>query len=375
MLTGVTKRQQDAALSNAAFAAPANKLVGPVKGQFGYYVFEVTKITPATQQTLAQATPLIKQQLTSQTQTAAQTAVDNKAKKDWLSQTTCRGAVRDGRLQGLQGAEVGHDRPPAHGDHGVSPPESPATAEALARLDAITRRLRVECPWDREQDERSIVPHTVEESYELADAARRRDDAKMVDELGDVLFQVHFLALLLEERGAGDLAQVAADVTDKLIRRHPHVFGDVEAETSRRGAAELGPDQAARARSRARRVRRGAREPAGAAVRAQGPAPRRHQRVRLPRRRGAAPVGAGRARTSSRPPAPRTSASTSSATCCSRSSTWRANSRSTPSSRCARPPTGSGPACRPGVSSPHQKAIAGTISPLTSSSPTTPERA
>jgi MazG family protein len=114
----------------------------------------------------------------------------------------------------------------------VSEPERPAVAEALARLDAITRRLRVECPWDREQDERSIVPHTVEESYELADAARRRDDAKMVDELGDVLFQVHFLALLLEERGAGDLAQVARDVTDKLIRRHPHVFGDVEAETS-----------------------------------------------------------------------------------------------------------------------------------------------
>jgi len=115
----------------------------------------------------------------------------------------------------------------------VTNPEPPdRAAEALARLDAITRRLRVECPWDREQDERSIVPHTVEESYELADAADRRDDAKMVDELGDVLFQVHFLALLLEERGAGDLAQVASDVTEKLIRRHPHVFGDVEAETS-----------------------------------------------------------------------------------------------------------------------------------------------
>jgi MazG family protein len=114
----------------------------------------------------------------------------------------------------------------------VSHPESSATAEALARLDAITRRLRVECPWDREQDERSIVPHTVEESYELADAAQRGDDAKMVDELGDVLFQVHFLSLLLEERGAGDLAQVAREVTEKLIRRHPHVFGDVQAETS-----------------------------------------------------------------------------------------------------------------------------------------------
>jgi MazG family protein len=108
----------------------------------------------------------------------------------------------------------------------------PAIAEALARLDAITRRLRVECPWDREQDERSIVPHTVEESYELADAAQRGDDAKLIDELGDVLFQVHFLSLLLEERDAGDLAQVATDVTDKLIRRHPHVFGEVQADTS-----------------------------------------------------------------------------------------------------------------------------------------------
>jgi XTP/dITP diphosphohydrolase/tetrapyrrole methylase family protein/MazG family protein/ATP diphosphatase len=96
--------------------------------------------------------------------------------------------------------------------------------EALARLDAITRRLRRECPWDREQDERTIVPHTVEEAYELADAAYRRDDAKMVDELGDVLFQVHFLALLLEERGAGDLARVADACAEKLVRRHPHVF-------------------------------------------------------------------------------------------------------------------------------------------------------
>jgi MazG family protein len=103
---------------------------------------------------------------------------------------------------------------------------------AIGRLDDLTRRLRVECPWDREQDERSIVPHTVEESYELADAANRGDDAKLLDELGDVLFQVHFLSLLLEERGAGDLGQVAEHVRQKLIRRHPHVFGDVEAESA-----------------------------------------------------------------------------------------------------------------------------------------------
>jgi XTP/dITP diphosphohydrolase/tetrapyrrole methylase family protein/MazG family protein/ATP diphosphatase len=104
-----------------------------------------------------------------------------------------------------------------------------APAEALLRLDEITRRLRRECPWDREQDERSIVPHTVEEAYELADAAAQGDDAKMIDELGDVLFQVHFLSLLLEERGAGSLAEVAEGMTAKLIRRHPHVFATDEA--------------------------------------------------------------------------------------------------------------------------------------------------
>ena len=105
-------------------------------------------------------------------------------------------------------------------------------AQSLTTLDEITRRLRRECPWDREQDERTIVPHTLEEAYELADAAHQRNDAKMLDELGDVLFQVHFLALLLEERGAGDLTQVAEHVTEKLIRRHPHIFGETEAENA-----------------------------------------------------------------------------------------------------------------------------------------------
>jgi MazG family protein len=102
----------------------------------------------------------------------------------------------------------------------------------VKKLDDLTRRLRTECPWDREQDERSIVPHTVEEAYELAAAAHTGDDAKMLDELGDVLFQVHFLSLLLEERGSGSLAEVAEHCRQKLIRRHPHVFGDTEAETA-----------------------------------------------------------------------------------------------------------------------------------------------
>ncbi len=115
----------------------------------------------------------------------------------------------------------------------MTPDRGQDGVRALTRLDATTRRLRAECPWDREQDERTIVPHTLEEAYELADAAHRRDDAKLLDELGDVLFQVHFLALLLEERGAGSLAEVAEHCTDKLVRRHPHVFGDTEVKNAR----------------------------------------------------------------------------------------------------------------------------------------------
>jgi MazG family protein len=107
-------------------------------------------------------------------------------------------------------------------------------ADALLNLQDLTERLRRDCPWDREQTERTIVPHTVEEAYEVADAAIERDDAKLADELGDLLFQVYFLSLLLKERGAGDLEEVARLVHEKLVRRHPHVFGEAEARTAGR---------------------------------------------------------------------------------------------------------------------------------------------
>jgi MazG family protein len=104
-------------------------------------------------------------------------------------------------------------------------------AEALVELQELTERLRRDCPWDREQTERTIVPHTVEEAYEVADTAYAGDDEKLLDELGDLLFQVYFLALLLSERGHGDLEAVARRAHQKLVRRHPHVFGDAEART------------------------------------------------------------------------------------------------------------------------------------------------
>jgi MazG family protein len=109
-----------------------------------------------------------------------------------------------------------------------------ALADALLELQELTERLRRDCPWDREQTARTIVPHTVEEAYEVADAAVAGDPAKLLDELGDLLFQVYFLSLLLQEQGEGDLEAVARAVHEKHVRRHPHVFGDTEARTAGR---------------------------------------------------------------------------------------------------------------------------------------------
>jgi XTP/dITP diphosphohydrolase/tetrapyrrole methylase family protein/MazG family protein/ATP diphosphatase len=106
--------------------------------------------------------------------------------------------------------------------------------QALLDLQRLTEQLRRECPWDRDQTARTIVPHTVEEAYEVADAALAGDDAKLLDELGDLLFQVYFLSLLLSEKGNGDLADVARGIHEKLVRRHPHVFGEVQADTAGR---------------------------------------------------------------------------------------------------------------------------------------------
>jgi nucleoside triphosphate diphosphatase len=107
-------------------------------------------------------------------------------------------------------------------------------ATALLDLQDLTRHLRQECPWDREQTAVTIVPHTVEEAYEVADAALAGDADALRGELGDLLFQVYFLAVLLEEQGEGDLESIAREVHEKLVRRHPHVFGDAVASTPAR---------------------------------------------------------------------------------------------------------------------------------------------
>jgi MazG family protein len=98
----------------------------------------------------------------------------------------------------------------------------------LQELLAIMARLRGPggCPWDREQTFASIAPHAIEEAYEVADAAERGDLAHLREELGDLLFQVVFHAQMASEAGQFDFDAVAAAIAEKLIRRHPHVFGD-----------------------------------------------------------------------------------------------------------------------------------------------------
>jgi len=106
-------------------------------------------------------------------------------------------------------------------------------ATAVRRLLAVMARLRSPggCPWDREQNHQTLRFHAVEEAYELMDAIEAGDDHEMVEELGDLLLQVVFHCQLASERGAFDFEQVARRITEKLIRRHPHVFGDTKVKS------------------------------------------------------------------------------------------------------------------------------------------------
>jgi MazG family protein len=106
--------------------------------------------------------------------------------------------------------------------------------EPFARLRAVVHCLRAPggCPWDQEQTNTSLIPHIIEEAYEVADAIRCGDPEQMADELGDLLLQPVLQAEIASETGAFDIDQVARMITEKLIRRHPHVFGESEAATT-----------------------------------------------------------------------------------------------------------------------------------------------
>jgi len=103
----------------------------------------------------------------------------------------------------------------------------------VARLAEVGAHLRRECPWDREQTAATIVPHTIEEAFEVAEAVGAGDVPRQADEIGDLLFQAVFLAQLLEESEAIDLGSIADDHATKLVARHPHVYGDAVAADAR----------------------------------------------------------------------------------------------------------------------------------------------
>lgn len=112
--------------------------------------------------------------------------------------------------------------------------DAPDPAIQLARLRAIMHRLRAPggCPWDAEQSHESLIPNLIEEAHETVDAIQRGDFNHLKEELGDLLLQVVFHSELAEEAGRFNLDEVARGISDKLVRRHPHVFGESAAATS-----------------------------------------------------------------------------------------------------------------------------------------------
>jgi mazG family protein len=110
--------------------------------------------------------------------------------------------------------------------------------EQLIRLNEVMARLRVECPWDREQTHVSLLTHLIEETCEVVDAVEEGTDADLCEELGDLLLQVYFHARIAQDEGRFTIDDVAQGIADKLIRRHPHVFGDDEVPEDLRGVWE-----------------------------------------------------------------------------------------------------------------------------------------
>ncbi len=140
-------------------------------------------------------------------------------------------------------------------DQTVPSSASPQSSVPLDRLVAIMARLRDKehgCPWDIEQTFETIAPYTIEEAYEVSDAIARADMAALKDELGDLLLQVVFHSRMAEEAGHFSVADVIASISDKMVRRHPHIFADqsvenwdweaIKAEERSRGGAESAMD-------------------------------------------------------------------------------------------------------------------------------------
>ena len=114
----------------------------------------------------------------------------------------------------------------------MSHQDDPRRIETLLAIMARLRDPKSGCPWDVEQNFASIAPYTVEEAYEVADAIERNDMDQLKDELGDLLFQVVFHSRMAEEAGTFSFADVVQSISEKMIRRHPHVFADADVKTA-----------------------------------------------------------------------------------------------------------------------------------------------
>ena len=215
-------------------------------------------------------------------------------------------------------------------------------AQSFNDLVALVDRLRRECPWDREQTVATLRTYLLEECHETLAAIDSGDTRELQGELGDLLFQVVFLARIASEQGWFDLEAVAAAVTRKMIERHPHVFGG-----AKRPCHEVKLTGQTRKSRRRRQRRRSARQhPARASGACRGapangarggPRLRLGPRRRTSRRRSRKSLRSGERRRRRATGRPR---SASWATCCCRSSTWRADAASMPRTPCARPTRG-----------------------------------
>ncbi len=230
----------------AVFCLKKDELSRPVRTEYGYHLIQVTDITPEKQMPYDQVKEKIRSALLASRETATWDA--------WLEDVKEAMGVtyRSGFAPTGQGTTTSTMIPlTRHDDDRASRRRDERTmsrediAAKLAGLYDLTMKLRAECPWDRKQTQETIIAYTLEETHELADAIHERTargdtagdgDARADDairgELGDLLFQVYFMAAVAEEQGLYDLGDVAAGIHAKLVRRHPHIFGEGVAETA-----------------------------------------------------------------------------------------------------------------------------------------------
>ena len=140
--------------------------------------------------------------------------------------------------------------PPRHEDDDDAPARAGAGIDRLLDVMARLRDPAAGCPWDLEQNFATIAPYTIEEAYEVAEAIRQDDRAALRDELGDLLLQVVFHAQMAREDGSFDFDEVARSIADKMIRRHPNVFGDEDTEARHSAPAQMRSWEAQKAEER-----------------------------------------------------------------------------------------------------------------------------